>query len=270
MFRTFTQFYVAIALLLSAGTAIAQQQRAQTEPRTTAQQPQSKPEANAPVNNEDARLAGQLMQDNGGSLLKATLSARRDPNQAPLNAVSFFAVPVAEPRVIKKHDLVTIIVRQESEFTSDGKTETNKEATLDAALEQFLRFHINNGNVRVDGNAIAAGSEPGVRASAQQEFTGEGTVERTDSFITRIQARVVDVKPNDTIIVEARSEITHDDEFQRLILSGTCRAEDITADNSLLSTQLFDLKVKRNSKGNVRNATRKGWLPKLLDVLNPF
>jgi flagellar L-ring protein precursor FlgH len=269
MTKAYRQVVVALALGVISSASFAQQKI------VTAQQPapQTTGETRAPAqttNNADARVAGQLMQENGGSLLQATLAVQADPNQAPLNAVSFIAVPPPKPRVIRKHDLVTIVVRQESEFTSDGKTETSKDASLDAALEQFLRFHINNGNLRVDGNAIAAGSEPGVRANASQEFNGEGKVERTDSFITRVQARVVDVKPNDTVVVEARSEVTHDDEFQRLILSGTCRAEDISADNSVLSTQLFDLRVNRQSKGNVRNATRKGWFPKLLDVLNPF
>lgn len=270
MSRCFKQFCILMALGLLAVPVKAQQQTLKVETSEKSHRAVDPRDPVQPANNENPRLVGQLMQDNGGSLLKATLQAPVDPNQAPLGSVSFFAVPLPEPRVIQKHDLVTIIVRQESEFESDGKTETSKEATIDAALEQFLRFHINDGNLRVDGNAIAAGSEPAVRANAQREFTGEGTVERTDSFITRIQARVVDVKPNDTIVIEARSALRHDDEFQSLILSGTCRAEDITADNSLLSTQLYDLKVDRQSKGNVRNATKKGWIPKLLDVLNPF
>lgn len=272
MAKHFRSFCVVLIVLAGASALLAQQKppTTKTQSRPTSQQrEQSMPQATA-SNNDDARLAGQMMQANGGSLLKATLAAQQDPNQAPLNNVSFFAVPPADPRVIRKQDLVTIIVRQESEFSSDGKTETKKDAKLDAVLDQFLRFNINNGNIRVDGDAIGAGTSPGVSASAKQEFNGEGKVERSDSFITRIQARVVDVKPNDTIVLEARSELRHDDELQTLILSGTCRAEDISADNSILSTQLFDQKINRQSKGNVRNANRKGWITKLLDVINPF
>jgi flagellar L-ring protein precursor FlgH len=271
MLKYFRSFCVVVLVLVSAGRLLGQQKPQTPRPQSkpTSQQRAASPPQSA-MSNEDARLAGQMMQSNGGSLLKATLAAQRDPGQAPLDNVSFFAVAPPDPRVIRKQDLVTIIVRQESEFSSDGKTETKKDAKLDAVLDQFLRFNINNGNLRVDGNAIGAGTSPGVSGSASQEFNGEGKVERSDSFITRIQARVVDVKPNDTIVLEARSELRHDDELQTLILSGTCRAEDITADNSILSTQLFDQKIDRQSKGNVRNANRKGWITKLLDVINPF
>ena len=44
----------------------------------------------------------------------------------------------------------------------------------------------------------------------------------------------------------------------------------ITADNTILSTQLADFNLRKTHKGNVRNATKKGLIPKLLDVINPF
>jgi flagellar basal body L-ring protein FlgH len=55
-----------------------------------------------------------------------------------------------------------------------------------------------------------------------------------------------------------------------MVLTGTCRAEDVTADNSVLSTQLHDLTVKKTHTGEVRNAGRKGWIPKIVDIINPF
>jgi flagellar L-ring protein precursor FlgH len=261
------------ALLLCASFAGAQQRQSpqdeQNPPvRTTASLEAGAEPPLVASNNQDAVNAGLLMQQNGGSLLKATLAAPPDPQQAPLSSVSFFAVAPPEPRVVRKHDLVTIIVRQESEFSSEGKTETKKEASLDAALSQFIKLHIDGGNLRLSGDALSA--PLAIKADGSREFTGEGNVEAKDSFVTRIQARVVDVKPNDTIVLEARSEIAHDDESQRLILSGTARAEDISPDNSILSTQLYDLSLKKQTKGNVRNATKKGFFPKLLDVINPF
>jgi flagellar L-ring protein precursor FlgH len=64
--------------------------------------------------------------------------------------------------------------------------------------------------------------------------------------------------------------IQTDEEEQSVILSGVCRAEDITADNTVLSTQLHDLTVRKTHKGAVRDTTKRGWIPRLLDVLNPF
>ena len=48
------------------------------------------------------------------------------------------------------------------------------------------------------------------------------------------------------------------------------RVEDVNADNTILSTQLFDKDLRHTSKGTVREATRRGWLSHLLDAVNPF
>jgi flagellar L-ring protein precursor FlgH len=61
-----------------------------------------------------------------------------------------------------------------------------------------------------------------------------------------------------------------DEEVQNIVLSGTCRAEDVTADNTVLSTQLYDKNVVKTTKGQVRDTSTRGWAAKLLDYLNPF
>src|SRR5205814_3427926 len=91
---------------------------------------------------EAAQSAAQLMQQNGGSLLRATLAQQPDPAQAPLSGISYFSVPPPEPKVLKKHDLVTIIVREESEFKSNGTTDLKRQSDLDAKIEQFVRINL--------------------------------------------------------------------------------------------------------------------------------
>src|SRR5688572_19367063 len=97
-----------------------------------------------PVHNDGASEAAAAMRRNGNSLLKATLNARQDRAQATLADVSFHAVPEPEPRTLRKHDQVTIIVREESEFSSKGSTEFKKEAEFEARLEQFIKLRLRN------------------------------------------------------------------------------------------------------------------------------
>jgi flagellar L-ring protein precursor FlgH len=78
------------------------------------------------------------------------------------------------------------------------------------------------------------------------------------------------VKPNGTLVLQARKKIKNDEEEQILLCSGICRVEDITPDNTVLSTQLFDLEFTKTNKGQVRNTTRTGLIHKLLDFVNPF
>ena len=235
------------------------------------QQPQAAPDGreqpHKPIHNDGAQEAAASMRRNGSSLLKATLNARPDRAQARLADVSFTAVPEPIPRTLRKHDQVTIIVREESEFSSRGSAEVKKQADFEAALEEFIRIKIRN--AELEGGGIGP-TPPSIKYSSRNNFKGEGSVDRSDSFTTRVQAEVVDVKPNGTLVLQARSHIRTDDEDRTFILTGTCRVEDVSADNTILSTQLFDKDIQHKSKGSVRNATRRGWLPNLLDAINPF
>lgn len=220
----------------------------------------------SPSQADQATNAAALMQSTGGSLLRASIAAQQDNAQAQLADVSFFSVPAPEPRVLKKHDLVTIIVREASEFSSDGQTDLKKTADLDAKIEQFVRLNIQNMELE---NSIG-GDIPQVKMSSARNFNGEATVDRIDTFITRVTAEVIDVKPNGNLVIQARSRIKTDEEEQLLVLSGVCRAEDVQPDNTILSSQIFDKDLVKQHKGAVRDTTKRGWVPKLLDALNPF
>ena len=111
---------------------------------------------------------------------------------------------------------------------------------------------------------------PSIKMTGTRDFKGEGSVDRTDRLTLRVTAEVVDVKPNGTLVLQARQRIKTDEEEQTFILSGICRAVDVTADNTVLSSQMFDKDLTKTHKGTVREATKRGWLSKLLDVVSPF
>ena len=208
-----------------------------------------------------------VAQQAGGSMLRATISTPVDPAAASLANVSFFAVPEPPPKTIKKHDLVTIVVNESSEFSSEGSTDLKKTNDLDAKIDAFMRFSLSNFALKSNVNT---GTIPEAKGELTRDFDGEATVERTDVFNTRITAEVLDVKPNGTLVLQARQHIKTDEEEQMMILSGICRVEDVTPDNTVLSTQIFDKDVSKTHKGAVRDTTKRGWVPKLLDAVNPF
>ena len=227
--------------------------------------PRSSPQALG-TPNDTAQNTAALMRSSGGSLLRASLAAQPDPSLAKASEVSFFAVPAPVPHVLKKHDLVTIIVREESQSASEGTTDLQKQADFDAKLDQFIKLSLSNVAL---ANAIGQ-TTPDIKAEGSRNFKGQAQVDRSDSLTLRAQAEVLDVKPNNTLVLQARANIQTDDEVQTLVLSGTCRAEDITPDNTVLSTQLYDKSVTKTHKGAVRDTTKRGIVTGLLDMLNPF
>jgi flagellar L-ring protein precursor FlgH len=204
----------------------------------------------------------------GGSLLKASLAVSRDPNKTSVSAVSFFAVPDPEPRTVKKHDLVEIIVREEASFSAQGTTDLKKQTDLDAKINQFIKMNeLLRG--RLEGGAPQVNVAE-ISADAERTFKGEGSVDRSDTTTLRLAAEVIDVKPNDTLVLQAKKLVVNDEEEMEVSLSGVCRAADISADNSVLSTQLADVEVRTKHKGAVRDTTKRGLIPKIVDTINPF
>jgi flagellar L-ring protein precursor FlgH len=123
---------------------------------------------------------------------------------------------------------------------------------------------------RLDLSENSVNTNPEIGTTGTRDFNGTGAVARTDTLTDRITAEVLDVKPNGTLVLQARQHIKTDDEEETMILSGNCRVEDVTTDNTVLSTQMFDKDVTKTSKGAVSDTMKRGWVPKLLDVINPF
>jgi flagellar L-ring protein precursor FlgH len=181
---------------------------------------------------------------------------------------SYAAVSLPEPRRFAVHDLVTIIVREQSSATVEGELETEKEVEMNgqvSAMIDLLRLL----ETRVEPDELASGS-PKVDLGFANEFEGSGDYARKDEVVTRLTARVVDVKPNGTLALEARTSIHNDDEQMTITVTGYCRAEDVGADNTILSTQMYDLQVDKQHAGEIRKASEKGLITKVLEFLFNF
>ena len=224
-------------------------------------------QSSRPAQAQPAPGGTALLQRSGGSLIRATLNGPADPSRATLAGISLMAVPEPVPKTLRKHDLVTIIIREESKFSSDGSIERTKEASLRAKIAKFPGLDINNLEITPDGIGPVP---PEIDVSGSRRLNGDGKVERQDRFTGRITAEVIDVKPNGTLVLQARKRIKTDDEEQAFILTGICRVEDIAVDNTLLSSQIYDLELVKTHKGAVERASTRGVLPKLLDFINAF
>ena len=183
-----------------------------------------------------------------------------------IEAVSLIAVPRMPPRKFKVEDLITIIVRQQKKYEADAKLDTKKQWDLTGKLNEWFRFYP---GTHLGEDQLSNG-KPGFDLKFQNRLKSDADSEREDKFITRIQATVIDVKPNGNLVLEATQAETHDEEEFEITVTGVCRSEDVTPDNSILSTQIAELRLEELNKGAVRDATRRGWAPRILDWARPF
>ncbi|MCW5756873.1 MAG: flagellar basal body L-ring protein FlgH [Phycisphaeraceae bacterium] len=190
-----------------------------------------------------------------------------DPAE-PLYGLSLFAVRPPEPRTLQRHDLVTIIVNESSTMKSEQSLETTKSTDASARLGAVLSID-DLLDLRLRGNANISNLEL-LRYAAQRNFAGDGEYERKDRITDRITATVIDVKPNGVIVLEARRYTATDDESKTFILSGLCRTEDVTQQNTIQSNQLADLRLEVRHEGNIRQSASKGPLTRFMEWILPF
>ena len=188
-------------------------------------------------------------------------------NRIELRSTSMYLVEPPEPRVFRVHDLITVIINEISRATSKQSLDTNKEVTvqdkLNAVLDpmQLLQLRLQGGNI----SALDL-----LDLETKHEFKGDGKYKRNDQFTAQISAEVIDVKPNGNLVLQAKKIIGMDAEKKTLLLSGLARQDDITDANTILSTQIADLRVDVQHEGDLRKSSEKGLITRVLDTLFNF
>lgn len=195
------------------------------------------------------------------------IDAKGEPDPgAHLRGASLMFIEPPKPREFAIHDLVTIIIEETTKSEASQTLETEKKYDMNGALTDFISLrHLLELQVQNDKQDPAQ-----IGLNYKNKYKGDGDYERTDRFVARITATVIDVKPNGTVVLEARKRIDKDGEVQTIILSGTCRRDDVTTQNTVLSSQLAALTVTMSTEGQVTKAGKKGLIPRALEGLFNF
>ncbi len=228
----------------------------------TTGQPTSQP-ANQPANSP----AKQQAPGPSGPTAATKPRTPGSQDRAQLAPFSLLSLEPPEPREISVHDTVFIIINETSKQSStsklDTKTSVSNQGRINSIpdLAALLELQLRNG----DSNPLVSAG-----MSGNENWKGDGKFERSDRFSDRIAATVIDVKPNGTLVLEARRTIGKDDEVQTVLVSGIARREDVTNANTVLSSQLADLVIVSETSGELREATQKGWITRVFEAVFNF
>lgn len=187
------------------------------------------------------------------------------PPTALLNAVSWTYQPAPPTRVFRKKDLVTIRVDEITRMAAEGSAESRKRTLYNAAITDWIqlsKFTLKP-DPQVDG-------DPRIGARSDGTYLAESNIESRESMAFNIAATIVDIRPNGSMLLEARKTIRVNDNLWETSLTGLCRAQDISPDNVVLSKDLIDLDIKKQDRGHLRDGYKRGWLQRWIDQFQPF
>lgn len=169
-----------------------------------------------------------------------------------------------EPRKLKVHDIVVIVVDEKSEVTENALYNRQKTGQLKLELKDFVRLD-DNGNA-----ANAAANSPTVDTNLQQNLQARGLMQNREGMKFRIAATVSDILPNGNIVLEARKSVRSNWNIWTYSLTGIARPEDVLANNTIMSENVAMMNIAKSEKGKIRDASRRGWLMTTYDFLSPF
>ena len=210
---------------------------------------------------------GQALQEQFSQANVPVNQDGQDDSADSLVGYSLLVITPPPPRKIERYDLITIIVNQTSQATRTQSLETEKEYEASARLAQFLQI-TDLLEARLTAGDLNTDDLLDIRA--ENEFTGEGSYQRSDRLTTRVQAEVIDVKPNGNLVLEARTRMQTDEEVQEFVLSGVCRTEDVTLQNTIQSSELHGLSITVRNEGEIRKSAKKGLIPRVLETIFAF
>ena len=163
-------------------------------------------------------------------------------------------------------DLIQVVVIEQSTEKIDQRRQLDKEGLAKAEAAEFANF--NFGGFFFSPSTTP--NLPGFEIGAEKEFEGQGRYQRKDEMSDRFTAKVVEVKPNGNLVIEARVVRNWSGDQTEITLSGVVNPKWITANDSVLSNQISDLKIDKQHTGPVEGTTQRGFIAEVLDFLFAF
>ncbi len=155
---------------------------------------------------------------------------------------------IADRKATLPGDILTVIVMETSNAQTSADLSSHKE--IKAALEAGYNHNNHKVNFGLDGKGKAAAK------------TG-----RNGKIKAALTVRIKEVFPNQTYLVEGAQRITINGENQKILLRGVVRPEDISPQNTILSTRLAQAQIVYTGAGSVSNSQDRNYIYKILSFI---
>lgn len=143
---------------------------------------------------------------------------------------------------------LTVLIYEQASSASSADTNTNRSSNINAAVDG-----INN---RYDG---------GINFS--NDFEGGGTITRTGKLVASVTVTIEEKLGNGEFLISGDQFIEFNNENQRIQLSGRVRPEDISTNNTVLSTRVADARITYMGDGLLGQRQKPGILTRFFHWL---
>lgn len=163
----------------------------------------------------------------------------------------------------RKGDTLTILITETASASKEASTGTSRDSSISAGIPNLLGLEATSLKTWMDLSNI-------LNANASSSFDGAGSTTRKENLNATITAKVVEVLPNGNFQIEGRRNVKVNSEDQVILVEGTVRPRDISADNVINSSYIADARITYGGKGIISDRQSPGWLMNIIDKVWPF
>lgn len=154
-------------------------------------------------------------------------------------------------------DLVTVLLAEKTNAKKSAETSTAKNSELSMEL----------GSLSLGGRDVVPGglSLLGASGTGERAFDGSGDSSQSNQLSGEITVTVAEVLPNGNLVVQGEKwlGINQGNEFVRL--RGIIRPVDISATNTVKSTQVANAQLYYGGTGAIPDSNAQGWLSRFFN-----
>jgi flagellar L-ring protein precursor FlgH len=169
----------------------------------------------------------------------------------------------ADRKAASVGDILTIIVSESVAASNSQSTKSSRDASISDAVSNFV---YPTGKLSLKDKGVM----PSLGLTGKASNSGGGDISNNQSLTARAAVLVSDVLPNGNLVIEGLRVVTFSGETQYVVLHGLVRANDITPENTIASSNIAEARLEFYTEGQLTDAQKRGWFSKLYEKLRPI
>ena len=161
---------------------------------------------------------------------------------------------LSDPHASRVGQSLTVLIYEQATAATSADRETNKSVGFSGEVSEVKR---SDGQRDNDSSGRWTGG-------AETRSEGGGSISRSGRLVASVSVTVMSVEPTGELLVAGDQMIEFNEETQHIQIEGRIRPEDISADNTVISTRLADARISYVGHGLLGRQQKPGLVTRFL------
>jgi flagellar L-ring protein precursor FlgH len=174
---------------------------------------------------------------------------------------------LADLRACNVGDIIMVSITENSKAGDEASTSADKTSGVKVGITSLLGLSMPQMNAFKDNNITA---ENAIEGAVGNTSKGQGKTDRQSTFTTIMSTRVIQILPNNNLVIQGQRQMKINNETEVVSLSGIVRPEDLDTNNTVPSAKVAEARMEISGFGVVSDKQRQGWLTRIIDHIWPW